>query len=69
VSVEISLPRVAVARSLRLAPGRPVITVTIRFDGPATGVAIGLMVVILKSELFRVVIETPAAPVSAPWHP
>jgi GntR family transcriptional regulator len=66
VSVEMSPPQPAVARSLRLAPGQPVITVTVRFDDPASGFPVGLTVVMLKPELFRVAIETTEAKVSAP---
>jgi len=66
VSVEMSPPQPAIARSLRLSPGQPVITVTVRFDDPATGIPAGLTVVMLKPELFRVAIDTAEAPVSAP---
>ncbi len=66
VSVEMSPPQPSVARSLRLSPGQPVITVTVRFDDPATGEPAGLTVVMLKPELFRVAIDTTEAPVSAP---
>jgi hypothetical protein len=66
VSVEMSPPQPSIARSLRLSPGQLVITVTIRFDDPATGEPAGLTVVMLKPELFRVAIDTNEAPVSAP---
>jgi GntR family transcriptional regulator len=66
VSVEMSPPQPAVARSLRLTPGQPVITVTARFNDSATGDPAGLTVVMLKPELFRVAIDTTEAPVSAP---
>ena len=66
VSVEMSPPQPSVARSLRLSPGQPVITVTVRFDDSATGEPTGLTVVMLKPELFRVAIDTTEAPVSAP---
>ena len=65
VSVEMSPPQPSIARSLRLSPGQPVITVTIRFDDPATGEPGGLTVVMLKPELFRVAIDTTGAPVTA----
>ena len=55
--LELSPPQPSVARSLRLAPGQPAISVTIRFDDPATREPAGLTVVILKPELFRVVIH------------
>ncbi len=58
VSVEMSPPQPSIARSLRLSPGQPVITVTIRFDDPATGEPAGLTVVMLKPELFRVSVDS-----------
>jgi UTRA domain len=58
VDLELSPPQPSVARSLRLVPGQPAITVTIRFDDPSTARPAGLTVVILKPELFRVVVET-----------
>jgi DNA-binding GntR family transcriptional regulator len=61
VSVEMSPPQPSIARSLRLSPGQPVITVTVRFDNPATGEPAGLTVVMLKPELFRVAIDTSEA--------
>jgi DNA-binding GntR family transcriptional regulator len=66
VSVEMSPPQPAVARSLRLSPGQPVITVTVRFDDPATGSPAALTVVMLKSELFRVAVDTTEVQVSPP---
>jgi Bacterial regulatory proteins, gntR family len=66
VSVEMSPPQPAVARSLRLSPGQAVITVTVRFDDPATGEPTGLTVVMLKPELFRVAVDTVEAPVGEP---
>jgi len=66
VSVEMSPPQPAVARSLRLSPGQAVITVTVRFDDPATGEPTGLTVVMLKPELFRVAVDTIEAPVGEP---
>jgi DNA-binding GntR family transcriptional regulator len=66
VSMELVPPQPSIARSLRLSPGQPVITVTIRFDDPATGEPTGLTVVMLKPELFRVVIDTTGAPVRMP---
>jgi DNA-binding GntR family transcriptional regulator len=66
VSVEMIPPQPAVARSLRLSPGQPVITVTVRFADSATGAASGLTMVMLKPELFRVEIETAEASVSGP---
>src|SRR6185312_12203311 len=66
VSVEMSPPQPSIARSLRLSPGLPVITVTVRFDDTATGEPAGLTVVMLKPELFRVAIDTSVAPAGKP---
>jgi DNA-binding GntR family transcriptional regulator len=66
VSVEMSPPQPSIARSLRLSPGLPVITVTVRFDDPVTGEPAGLTVVMLKPELFRVAIDTSEAPAARP---
>jgi hypothetical protein len=57
VDLELSPPQPSVARSLRLVPGQSAVTVTIRFDDPASRVPVGLTVVILKPELFRVAIQ------------
>src|SRR6266704_1019550 len=66
VRVEMSPPQPSVARSLRLSPGLPVITVTVRFDDIATGEPAGLTVVMLKPELFRIAIDTSQAQASTP---
>jgi hypothetical protein len=58
VDIELSPPQPAVARSLRLVPGQSAFSVTIRFDDPDTRTPVGLTVVVLKPEFFRVVIET-----------
>jgi hypothetical protein len=50
-----------VARSLGLVPGQSAVSVTIRFDDPATGKPAGLTVVNLKPEHFRVVVHAGAA--------
>ncbi|HXC81020.1 MAG TPA: GntR family transcriptional regulator [Trebonia sp.] len=57
VDLELAPPQPSVARSLRLVPGQPAISVTIRFDDPATSTPVGLTVVILKPDQFRVVVE------------
>jgi GntR family transcriptional regulator len=63
VSVEMSPPQPSAARSLRLPPGQPVTTVTIRFEDRDRNAPAGLTVVMLRPELFRVAIDTtePAA--------
>src|SRR5487761_1771713 len=57
VDLDLAPPQPSVARSLRLVPGQPAISVTIRFDDQATRAPVGLTVVILKPDLFRVVVE------------
>jgi DNA-binding GntR family transcriptional regulator len=57
VGLELSPPQPSVARSLRLVQGQSAITVTIRFDDIQAREPVGLSVVVLKPEQFRVVIE------------
>lgn len=57
VDMELAPPQPSVARGLRLVPGQSAISVTVRFDDPATRAPIGMSVVILKPDRFRVVIE------------
>jgi hypothetical protein len=67
VDLELSPPQPSVARSLRLVPGQSAISVTIRFDDIQARSPVGLAVVILKPEHFRVVIEARLPPgTSAP---
>ncbi|HEX8006464.1 MAG TPA: UTRA domain-containing protein [Trebonia sp.] len=55
--LELTPPQPSVARSLRLVPGQPAISVTIRFDDRAARTPAGLTVVVLRPELFRVVVR------------
>jgi DNA-binding GntR family transcriptional regulator len=57
VDLELSPPQPSVARSLRLVPGQSAISVTIRFDDEQSRSPVGLSVVVLKPDHFRVVIE------------
>jgi DNA-binding GntR family transcriptional regulator len=61
VDLELAPPQPSVARSLRLLPGQPAITVTIRFDDQATGAPIGLTTVTLVPDQFRIVIQAGGA--------
>jgi GntR family transcriptional regulator len=61
VSVEMCPPQPSVARSLRLSPGQPVTTVTVRFEDRERNAPVGLTVVMLRPELFRVAIDTTQA--------
>ncbi len=63
VDLELAPPQPSVARSLRLVPGQSAVTVTIRFDDHAAGTPVGLTVVVLKPDQFRVVVEM-GAPLS-----
>jgi DNA-binding GntR family transcriptional regulator len=56
--LELAPPQPSVARSLRLLPGQPAFSVTIRFDAQGTGNPVGLTTVTLKPQHFRVVIQT-----------
>lgn len=67
VDLELVPPQPSIARSLRLHPGQPAITVTIRFSAVSeavaqatTGAPAALSVVILKPDLFRVAVEASA---------
>jgi DNA-binding GntR family transcriptional regulator len=55
--LELTPPQPSVARSLRLVPGQPAVSVTIRFDDRAARTPVGLTVVILRPDLFRVVLR------------
>ena len=57
LDLELSPPQPSVARSLRLVPGQSAISVTIRFDDHATGTPVGLTVLVLKPDHFRVVVQ------------
>jgi DNA-binding GntR family transcriptional regulator len=61
--IEMQPPPPAIARSLRLAAGQPATIVTVRFDDPGGPVA--LTVAVLRSDLFRVVIQSPQIPLAA----
>lgn len=64
VQIEMGLPSPSAARTLRLAAGEPVATVTVSFANPATGAPVALTTAMLRPELFRIVVE--AAPRQAP---
>jgi hypothetical protein len=64
VQIEMGPPPPSAARTLRLAAGEPVATVTLSFAIPATGAPVALTMAMLRPELFRIVVE--AAPRQAP---
>jgi DNA-binding GntR family transcriptional regulator len=57
VDLELAPPQPSVARSLRLLPGQPAVSVTVRFDEQGSGSPVGLTTVTLKAHHFRVVIQ------------
>jgi DNA-binding GntR family transcriptional regulator len=59
--VELQPPPAAVARSLRLSAGQPAAMVTVRFDDPAKGRPAALTVAVLRPDMFRIVVESPAS--------
>jgi DNA-binding GntR family transcriptional regulator len=65
VQIEMGLPPPSAARTLRLAAGEPVATVTVSFTEPQTGNPVALTMAMLRPELFRIVVEAVPATVSA----
>ena len=59
--VELQPPPPAVARSLRLSAGQSAAMITVRFDEPAGGRAAALTVAVLRPDMFRIVVESPAS--------
>ncbi|MGE5132238.1 MAG: UTRA domain-containing protein [Gemmatimonadota bacterium] len=62
VQVELGPPPPSVARSLRLAAGQSVATVTVRFEDPAAGTPVALTMAMLRPDLFRIVVQAPTEP-------
>jgi UTRA domain len=58
--VEMHPPPPSVARSLRLSAGQPAAMITVRFDDPAQGRPAALAITVLRPDLFRIVVESPA---------
>ena len=65
VQLEMGLPPPSAARTLRLAAGESVATVTVSFIDPGSGAPVALTMAMLRPELFRVVVEATPADVSA----
>jgi Bacterial regulatory proteins, gntR family/UTRA domain len=63
VQLEMGLPPPSAARTLRLAAGEPVATLTVSFTDPASGSPVALTMAMLRPELFRVVVEAVSASV------
>jgi len=62
--IEMQPPPPAVARSLRLPAGQPATIVTVRFDDPVDARPVALTVAVLRSDLFRVVLQSARAPLA-----
>jgi DNA-binding GntR family transcriptional regulator len=62
LQIELAPPPPSVARSLHLAVGELVVTVTVSFEDPATHHPVALTTTMLRPDLFRVVIQATAAP-------
>lgn len=62
--IEMQPPPPAVARSLRLPAGQPATIVTVRFDDPAGTRPVALTVAVLRSDMFRVVLQSPSRPLA-----
>jgi DNA-binding GntR family transcriptional regulator len=62
--IEMQPPSPAVARSLRLSASQPATIVTVRFDDPADDRPVALTVAVLRSDLFRVALQSPRPPLA-----
>lgn len=58
--LELQPPQPSVARGLRLAPGQPAVTLTLRFDDPDSHAPVALTVAALRADMFRIVVDSPA---------
>ncbi len=57
--LEMQPPPPSVARGLRLTAGQPASIITVRFDDTGSGTPVALMVTALRSDMFRIVVESP----------
>ena len=62
LQIELAPPPSSVARSLRLAAGELVATVTVSFEDPATHQPVAITTAMLRPDLFRIVIQAAAGP-------
>ena len=62
LQIELAPPPSSVARSLRLAAGELVATVTVSFEDPAAHRPIAITTAMLRPDLFRIVIQAGAGP-------
>jgi hypothetical protein len=65
--LEMQPPPSSIARGLRLGSGQPAAMVTVRYDDPNSGRPVALTIAALRSDLFRIVVESSAdgGPVAA----
>jgi DNA-binding GntR family transcriptional regulator len=64
LQIEMQPPPPAVARSLKLPAGQPATIVTIRFDDLEQSRPVALTIAVLRSDMFRVVLQSPQAPLA-----
>ena len=62
LQIELAPPPSSVARSLRLAAGELVATVTVSFEDPAAHRPVAITTAMLRPDLFRIVIQAGAGP-------
>jgi len=62
LQIELAPPPSSVARSLRLAAGEPVATVTVSFEDPMAHRPVAITTAMLRPDLFRIVIQAGAGP-------
>jgi DNA-binding GntR family transcriptional regulator len=62
--LEMQPPPSSIARGLRLTAGQPAAMITVRFDNQSAGRPVALTVAVLRADMFRIVVDSPAAPPS-----
>lgn len=62
LQIELQAPPPSVARSLRLTAGQPALMIIVSFADPATDRPVALTISVLRPEEFRVIVQTPQAP-------
>ena len=62
LQIELAPPPSSVARSLRLAAGELVATVTVSFEDPVAHRPVAITTAMLRPDLFRIVIQAGAGP-------
>jgi DNA-binding GntR family transcriptional regulator len=62
--IELQAPPPSVARSLRLTAGQPAVLITVKFAATGTDRPVALTLAVLRPDLFRVIVQTPTAPLA-----